>query len=253
MTDDFYIGWEDEAPTSTRRWLRGLAALLVGIALGVAVALAASQRSIGPGVFEWGHPRTFTGILRAEPVPHLLVRRPGQAAGSSAWSAYYLVRPFKFGVDPAVARAFDGRPVRLRGTLIHRGAQTMIEVDEHDIAATTEPAPPPPAPVSLGEQTLTGEIVDSKCYLGVMNPGNLIPHRACAIRCLSGGIPPLLLVRSANGPPQHVLLVGRDGRPVNRDVLPFVAEPVSITGELVRQGDLLSLRADPATLRRVSR
>jgi hypothetical protein len=52
--------------------------------------------------------------------------------------------------------------------------------------------------VSLGTQTLIGEIVDSKCYLGVMNPGALIPHRACAIRCISGGIPPVLLVRQSD-------------------------------------------------------
>jgi hypothetical protein len=28
--------------------------------------------------------------------------------------------------------------------------------------------------------TLTGEIVDSKCYLGVMNPGQGKVHRDCA-------------------------------------------------------------------------
>ena len=39
--------------------------------------------------------------------------------------------------------------------------------------------------------TLIGEIVDSKRYLGVMNPGNGKVHRDCAVRCLSGGIPPI--------------------------------------------------------------
>jgi len=43
---------------------------------------------------------------------------------------------------------------------------------------------------SLGTQTLVGEIVDSKCFLGVMNPGQLTTHRACAIRCISGGVRP---------------------------------------------------------------
>ena len=31
--------------------------------------------------------------------------------------------------------------------------------------------------VDFGEVTLAGEIVDSKCYLGVMNPGNGKVHR----------------------------------------------------------------------------
>lgn len=52
---------------------------------------------------------------------------------------------------------------------------------------------------SLGEFTLQGEIVDSKCYLGVMRPGNTKTHRACAVRCIAGGVPPVLLVRDAQG------------------------------------------------------
>src|SRR6266511_5317835 len=98
---------------------------------------------------------------------------------------------------------------------------------------------------SLGEHTLVGEIVDSKCYLGVMNPGALTPHRACAIRCISGGIPPVLLVRRSNGPALYFLLVSREGQPVNKEVLNLGAEPVEITGEVEREGNLLILRADP--------
>src|SRR6266511_5336791 len=106
---------------------------------------------------------------------------------------------------------------------------------------------------SLGEHTLVGEIVDSKCYLGVMNPGALTPHRACAIRCISGGVPPVLLVRQKDGPGIYLLLVSADGKPVNKQVLDMVAESVEITGEVERQGELLILRADPATYRRVGK
>ena len=93
--------------------------------------------------------------------------------------------------------------------------------------------------------------MDSKCYLGVMNPGQLTTHRGCAIRCISGGIPPVLLVRQTNGPALYFLLVSRDGKPMNKQVLNMVAEPVQITGEVERQGELLIVRADPATYRRV--
>ena len=96
-----------------------------------------------------------------------------------------------------------------------------------------------------------GEIVDSKCYLGVMNPGRLASHRACAVRCISGGIPPILLVRQSGGQLLYFLLVSSDGRPVNKQVLDMVAEPIEITGEVLRQGELSILRADPATYRRI--
>ena len=84
-----------------------------------------------------------------------------------------------------------------------------------------------------------------------MNPGNLLPHRACAIRCISGGIPPVLLVQAKDQPAVYLLLVSTTGAPVNQQLLDLVAEPVEITGEVVRQNGQLTLRADPATYRRV--
>ena len=62
----------------------------------------------------------------------------------------------------------------------------------------------------------------------------------------------MLLVRQPKGPALYFLLVSPDGKPVNKQVLDMVAEPVEITGQVERQGDLLILRADPATYRRVS-
>ena len=83
-----------------------------------------------------------------------------------------------------------------------------------------------------------------------MFAGQLTPHRACAIRCISGGVPPVLLVRQKDGPAIYLLLVSADGKPVNKQVLNLVAEPVEITGQVERQGELSILRADPATYKR---
>ena len=86
----------------------------------------------------------------------------------------------------------------------------------------------------VGEVVLRGEIVDSKCYLGVMNPGSLKGHRACAIRCISGGIPPVLLVRQEDGTARYFVMVLEGGGMANDTVLPYVAEPVEVKGRLVR-------------------
>ena len=48
---------------------------------------------------------------------------------------------------------------------------------------------------------------------------------------------------------RYFLLVSDDGSTVNSRVLNMVAEPVSITGRVLRRGDLLLLMADPATYR----
>jgi hypothetical protein len=273
MNDEFYIGWQSKAPPGISSRVRRSVILLFALAVVLGVLLAVAQRTIGASVFEWGKVKSFSGILKSRPYPHLLVPRPGAKTTSTAFSSYYLVKPSKFGFDAETAKGLDDQRVSLKGTLIYRGNQTMIEVTDNSIraseASTRSPAlraPSPPIveerdgvkaslinPISLGQQTLIGEIVDSKCYLGVMNPGGLTPHRACAIRCISGGIPPVLLVRQPNGTALYFLLVSQDGRPVNKQILELIAEPVQISGEVQRQGELLILRADPAMYRRVGR
>ena len=252
MNDEFYIGWEAKATPGIGKTVRKAVVIVLALALLAPVVLAVSQRMIGASVFEWGNIKTFSGILRSQPYPHLLVPRPGNADGLSRYSTYYLVAPWKFGLDREAIAPLDGKSVTLKGTLIYRGNQTMIETKPEWIQANENASPPAvPQGTALGKQTLVGEIVDSKCFLGVMNPGQLTPHRACAIRCISGGVPPVLLVRQKDNPAIYLLLVSADGKPVNKQVLDMVAEPVEITGEVERQGELLILRADPATYRKL--
>ena len=253
MNDEFYIGWENKAAPGIGRTVRKVVVGLVILSVLAPIILAVSQRLIGTSVFEWGTEKSFSGVLQMRPYPHLLVMRPGNLDGQSAFSSYYLAATFKFGLDPAKISMYDDKPVALKGTLIYRGNQTMIETKPEWIHESTNrpSAQSLPQPISLGRQTLVGEIVDSKCFLGVMNPGQLTPHRGCAIRCISGGLPPVLLVRQKDGPAIYLLLVSSEGKPVNRQVLDMVAEPVQVTGDVDRQGDLLILRADPTTYRRI--
>jgi len=254
MNDEFYIGWEDKAAPGIGRFVRKIIFLLLAIGVGGALALAACQRTIGVSMFEWGTVKSFSGILKTEPYPHLLVPRPGAAGEQKEFSTYYLVAPFKHGLDREKISALENKTVSLKGTLIYRGNQTMVEAIPESIKIADRQLPPLTGieTVSLGRQTFVGEIVDSKCYLGVMNPGQLLAHRDCAILCISGGIPPILFVRQKIGPPIYLLLTAADNQPVNQQVLDLVAEPVQITGEVERQGDLLILRADPKTYRRVN-
>jgi hypothetical protein len=254
MSDEFYIGWESKAAPGMGKAARRIAASLLVCALVAPVVLAVSQRTIGAGVFEWGEVKPFSGILQAAPYPRLLVSRPGDANGWPGHSTYYLVAPLKFGLDPKTIAAMDGKPVTLKGTLVYSGNQTMIEAIPDSIREekkSASPAPSPPSAIRLGKHTLVGEIVDSKCFLGVMNPGRLAPHRACAIRCISGGCPPMLVTRRHDGSALYLLLASADGRPVNKEVLDMIATPLEITGEVEGQGDLLILRADPKTYRRL--
>ena len=91
---------------------------------------------------------------------------------------------------------------------------------------------------------LEGEVIDPKCYFGVVKPGLGKPHRSCAIRCISGGIPPMLAVKNENGESNYYVLLGKDGEPINKQILDYVADRVKISGKLEGIGDWLILKVD---------
>jgi len=247
--EEFYVGWQERAPAGLARHTRRVTALLALAAAGLALALAAAQRPFALSAFEFGVVREFRGILVERPHPALRVARPGRPPG---WSRYLLVGPGKRGARELV-EGLDGRPVRIAGSLIHADGQVMIEVVPGSAEALVGAGAEPVGEV-LGERTLRGEIADAKCHLGVMNPGRRTVHRECAINCIAGGVPPVLLLDrpvGEGGGAQVVLLVGPRGEPLGRDVLPLVAVPVEVTGTLERNDDLYVLRAAMADVRRL--
>lgn len=255
--EEFYIGYLPRAPAGIAARVRAAVVALLVFAALLGLVLAGLQRPFGPGVFEFGVSRELRGVIQASPYPMLLVPRPGDTSMADPFSRYSLTVFGKRGANDAVA-GYDGRAVSLQGSLIYRDGRTMVEIQGDTIQPLAGPeedglrALLPRDGEDLGTMTLDGEIVDSKCFLGVMKPGNLKPHRACAVRCISGGVPPVLVVRDSDDRATYFLLVSASGEAVNREVLDRVAEPVRIKGRVVRHGDLLVLAADPATYRRLT-
>lgn len=263
--DEFYTGYLPEAPQGIARHVRRTVIMVLLVAAVSAALLATSQRPFDVAFFEFGAPRSFTGTVVLDPYPMLRVQRPGSdgeghpTSGVAQASHYYVVAFGKHSARPALA-AYDGQQVRLEGTLIYRDDQTMLELVDgsvEPIANAASSTAPAEAEASWGRLTLRGEIVDSKCYLGVMKPGHHKPHRACASLCIRGGIPPLFALyddagSSEDAPPtDHLLLVGPERQALGDAVLDYVAEPLEITGQVVRQDDVWMLEADPRTFRRL--
>ena len=48
-----------------------------------------------------------------------------------------------------------------------------------------------------------------------------------------------------------MLLTDAEGGPMPMDILPYVADPISAKGEIVRVGDLLHYRVDPSAINRI--
>jgi len=248
VNDEFFIGWQPKPPRRIGGFVRARTVVIVVAALVLAGLLAALQGTIGTAY--WGDVLEFTGILVKDPTAVLVADQPDDESGASV---YHLVSPYKFGFDETLADRYHLMHVKLRGRLMYRtDGQALIEAIPESLEAYGEPATHDPLGerVPLGEMTLEGEIVDTKCYLGAMNPGVLKPHRACAILCIKGGIPPMLLVRGPTvDQADYFVLVDESYGAVNDRILDFVGLPVEITGRVERIGNRLILRSDPSSYR----
>ena len=244
---EFYVGYLPRAPKSLARATVGIIAVLAVLGLVIGLVLVFGQQPFPRSTFEYQQYREFTGLVEMNPYPALLVQRPGAPAEQSPYSRYLLVAPGKHGADSDV-RGFAGKRVILRGSLIYRDGQNMIELLPGSLALQGSTPLSRLKEMQIGELTVVGEIVDSKCYLGVMNPGRTKVHRDCAARCISGGIPPMLVTGDA-----AYLLVGTDGRQLNREVLDMVGETIEVHGTAVRSGETLIIKSEPGTYRRVTR
>lgn len=238
----FYIGWQPKAHRSTARFAAAAAGLLILLALSAALAIALSQRSDGPARWQTDPPVTVDGLLQIDPYPILVV--PGAEPRS-----LFLVQEGKIGALPAVG-GMAGKPVSVTGALIARGGMEMLEIAGPQAVTALDAfiALAPPEDDPLGPVSLQGEIIDSKCFLGVMNPGRGKVHRACASLCLMGGIPPLLLAKDRAGSRAAYVLVSQGDQSLSKAVAPLAGRPVTVQGQAFRRGDLVFVRATPARI-----
>lgn len=243
--DEFYVGYL-RMPRRLAFLVAGLIALIVVLVAVDLALIARLQQAAGPGT--WAETdQTFDGHLTREPYPILWVTENGKP------SAHLLVADSKRSADTVLDAAAG--PVTITGKLVARDDVAGVKMIEMAAGGLTSTAAQPPTDLpaeSLGAATLKGEIVDSKCWLGVMRPGAGRVHKGCATVCILGGIPPVLVTRDAQGRMQGYVLTDADGKAIVPNVIQdAIGDPVSLSGQIERKGGLLFMKADLATLRRL--
>jgi hypothetical protein len=228
-SNEFYVGYLP-TPARQRRFLLVFLPLCALLAFALAAFVGAFARPTGDGVWDTGHEVTMEGELLATPFPMLRVVR-----ADGAIERVLLVEMGKHGADARVAPLVptDGTRVaaQARGFLIARGGQRMLELVEENPITLGGTLPARVDARAIGTVEISGEIVDSKCWLGVMKPGDGKAHRDCATLCIRGGIPPSIICEAPDGTERRALVVGRDGTPLAFDSLaPWIAAPVVIRG-----------------------
>ena len=247
--DNFFIGWSDEMPAIDRRFFFAGGLALLGTAGVGAFALARHQNAPGTGTWNMGDIQTFTGIATAEPYAML---RTSDIDGVPRTALLSCMG--KCGVAARIG-SHAGNPVSIRGSLIRRGENVMIAVvDDIDWIAPATTALPAglafPEMLSLGQVKLSGEILDSKCWFGAMNPAEGKVHKSCASLCIRGGLPPAFFAKDKIGR-EALMIMTDNGAGHGHDILPFVADPVSVEGNVKQWGNLLLLDGPVSSISRL--
>jgi hypothetical protein len=224
--DEFYVGYEGTVPPGIARLVRSAVAIAALAAIAAAILFVSVERPLARSSFAFGEEREWTGYLVRRPAPALLVPRGG------SYQRHWLVARGKHGAEVALRGLADGW-VSVTGSAIEREPWHMIEI----AAARHSPAParatlPAPSESPSRRVTLVGEVVDSKCFLGVMNPGERIVHRDCATRCLLGGITPMFLYAAPSSARELAVLVVSDGRPVADVIGLETGHAITLSGSL---------------------
>ncbi len=238
--DPFYVGYFPKAPGPIAAFTRIAAIALLTGGLAAAAIGSLAQRSPAQSAWE-SEPATLEGTLLTRPYPVLLVESP------QGKQAVLLVNPGKCAAmsggaycgpldDSAprdlveAARTLHGARVRVTGTRLLRSDLIAVELQDGaaSIARTSDGSPIPTEPGPSA--TLRGTIVDPKCYVGAMRPGEGKVHLACASLCIRGGIPPALAYTDPQGRECLALLASHDGSPANAHFAPLADQKAALTG-----------------------
>jgi hypothetical protein len=231
---DFFVGYLP-MPEGLKSFYKWLAVLLILIGLGFSYWVSSSQKAVGKGQWLLAEEKTYQGYLSHDPYPILHV------IGDKSESIILMSQGKHSSAK--LTSALDGKLVTVTGFPIERGGWTLLELrDPGDVKVIDSKQSYKALSESLGNVTLSGEIIDSKCFMGVMKPGEGKVHRACAAMCIAGGIPPMLVVDQVDGNRYGYILIGPQGQAASELVIKDVAVPVSVVGQLERRGDLTYLR-----------
>ena len=245
-SDPIFVGYLP-TPKKDHVFLKTILPLLLILTAIVAAAVSTEQPNPGTGVWDTGHELKLEGQLVPGPYPILRVKDSERTAGIRTW---LLAEQGKIGVQNRVTALGVTGPtdVIARGYRIERDGQGMLELiagaNALVISETQTTSMPEQEKTPRKHVSITGEIIDPKCWLGVMKPGFGKPHKACATLCIEGGIPPMFIWINESGSRTRALLLGPNGEQIVDRIRSRIADPITIEGNLETWDDLHVLKVD---------
>ncbi|MEO1011705.1 MAG: hypothetical protein AAFX53_10400 [Bacteroidota bacterium] len=250
---EFYIGYVDGAGTETKKTLRNFVSFaLLFLVLG-GFLFAYFQQPASSSFYDFGNPTKVVGTYHESPYPMLRVQ-----LAENEFKEIVMLGFGKSGANPFLDEAREkegdliGGQLTIEGQLIYYNGKTLLEIDDGQKISVTGKGEVK-SPISLGNIVVQGEVIDPKCYFGVMKPGYGKIHRSCAALCISGGIPPVLVSQDENGTESYFLLTDVKGNAIHKDIIPYIGQPSRISGDLPKLGDWDILKVDVAQIEKLDK
>jgi len=243
----FFVGYLG-IPKGLKGFLLKVSLLvLAGFAAGGVLA-GVSQDDPGQAGFRFDFGRqNISGIIQAKPYPILHITKGNDRLKEG--HAIMLTGQGKSGVMSNVS-ALEGTIVDASGIILKRGDLDMLQLagGQRGIKLTEEKLAVPES-VSLGKWRLQGEICDGKCIAGAMQPGRGLAHKACAILCLFGDIPPVFVSTQPIEGSEFLLIGGADGGPLPESTYDLIGQFVEVEADIERRGDMLVMLVDTENMK----
>jgi len=169
--DEFYISYIDgslgsETKQTLKRFTIGsIVVIIIG-----ALLFGFTQKPFKNSSFDFDNPTKITGIFHENPYPMLRVE-----VAKSSYKNILLLGFGKSSANPYLKKLrkeekdLNGKTLSIEGNLIYYNGKTLIEItDEEKVILESSTTKLLPANQAISSMTLEGEIIDPKCYFGVM-------------------------------------------------------------------------------------
>ena len=249
--NEFYIGYADKVGQGTKKAVKRFVVVVITLLVLGAFSFSFFQESAVNSSFDFGDPTKVSGIYHESPYPMLRV-----ALAENEFKEIVLLGFGKSGANPFLDQIrekegnLSGKELTIEGQLIYYNGKTLLEIDDSQKIQISGKGSVTNSK-NMRHISITGEIIDPKCYFGVMKPGYGKIHRSCAALCISGGIPPVLVSKDQNGTETYFLLTDLKGNPIHKDIVPYIGQPCKLSGEVKMIGDWNILQVDVSQIEKL--
>ncbi len=244
--DDFYIGYVDQVSPGTKKLLKRFVMFALVVLLGMAAIFGLTQNKLSNSAFDFGIDTAVTGTYHEQPYPMLRVQTEENTFKNIVLLGFGKLGPNSYlNKIRSEVDQLSGSTLRIEGELVYYNGKTLLQLTSDEKVSLVERANGrelPKANLVVSDMELSGEIIDPKCYFGVMKPGKGKIHRSCAVLCIAGGIPPVLATTDENNISEYYMITDSQGKAINQDILPYVGKPSLVKGTVVKLEDWYQLR-----------